>query len=140
MVQRVALYLRSAIDRGDLFASTNLRTGMSIVWLLRDEPERARQQSTEAMRKWSRDGFHTQHYYDLITQVTTAIYLGEGEAALKLIDERQPALDQSGQTRVTLVRAQTRELRARALLTLAKIDAGERPRLLAEVDALADKM
>src|SRR5581483_5606395 len=61
--EKYPVIYRSAIERGDLFATTNLATAMHVFWLMRDEPDRARAEAQAAMKKWSQQGFHTQHYY-----------------------------------------------------------------------------
>jgi len=140
LLDRVPAILRNADERGDLFARTNLRTGLHLVWLVADDPERARTESAQAMRKWSREGFHTQHYYDLVAQAQSAIYLGDGELALKILDEKWPLVQASQQTRVQLVRVQLTDLRARALLAAAAVNKPERKRLYAEAEQLARKL
>jgi eukaryotic-like serine/threonine-protein kinase len=134
MCDRQPILLRMARERGDLFAKTNLRTAMSLVAFCRDEPQRARLESMQAIEKWSQAGFHTQHYYDLITQVHASIYGGDGESALRILEERWPKLEASMQMRVQMVRGNCLEIRARCLLASAAANPPERAERLAEVD------
>ena len=54
-----------AEDRGDLYAATNLKTGPCCYhWLSRDDPGEARFQTQEALRRWSNQGFHLQHFLE----------------------------------------------------------------------------
>ena len=64
LVARQDEFLRKARDRGDVFATVNLRIGYSaFAWLVQDDPATARGRVTEAMRQWSADNFHLEHLY-----------------------------------------------------------------------------
>ncbi len=57
--------LKEARERGDAFAATSLRLGLpNIIWLSADRPDDARAEVEEAMRGWTRRGFHSQHYFE----------------------------------------------------------------------------
>src|SRR5581483_441122 len=135
--------LRSARERGDLFASTNFRTAMHPYWLFRDDAERAKTESTAAIKKWSNRGFHAQHYYDMLAQLNSRLYLGEVEEAVSALGLQWPELEASQQLRVQIIRVQMWDARARACLGLARIRPegfAERTALLAEARGWAQKL
>jgi serine/threonine protein kinase len=131
---------RSAIDRGDLFAMTNLATAMHVFWLQRDEPDRARAEAQAAMKKWSQKGFHTQHYYHLLAEGNIAIYSNEIDRAERFLDESWPRLQASNQMRAQLVRIQMHDLRARTWVGLAARESTRREERLRDAEALAKKL
>jgi serine/threonine protein kinase/tetratricopeptide (TPR) repeat protein len=133
---RVPRRLREAEERGDVFAATNLKTGLpNLVWLAADDPDQARAQADEAMRLWSRRAFHVQHYFDLLAQTHIDLYTGDAVAARARVEEQWAAVEKSRLRRVQLIRVLTTDLRARAALAagapgdarrLARQIAGER--------------
>jgi eukaryotic-like serine/threonine-protein kinase len=119
--------LREAEERGDLYAATMLKTGLAnLVWLAAGDPGRARREAAEAMRMWSRRGFHLPHVYDLIAQVHIDLYTGDAAAALARLSERWARLDDSLLRRVPMIRIQTGFLRARAALAVGELRAAAR--------------
>ena len=117
--------LRQATDRGSLYAATNFRTGLAnFVWLMRDDPARSRLETDEAIQRWSRRGFHVQHWYNLIAMVQTELYLGQGAAAYDLIRERWPELRRSGVFHIQHTRIAALHLHARAALAAAQQSSG----------------
>jgi serine/threonine protein kinase/tetratricopeptide (TPR) repeat protein len=134
------LIYRSAVERGDLFATTNLSTVMHVYWLLRDDPERARAEADAAMKRWSHGGFHTQHYNHLLALGNIALYCGDPERALSLVDGSWDKLHSSQQMRTRIVRIQMHDLRARSLLGLAGKHTERRAERLREAEALAKKL
>jgi hypothetical protein len=113
--------LRQAPDRGSLYAATNFRTGLAnFVWLMRDDPARSRRETDEAIQRWSRRGFHVQHWYNLIAMVQTELYLGQGAKAYDLIRDRWPELRRSGVFHIQHTRIAALHLRARAALAAAQ--------------------
>jgi hypothetical protein len=117
--------LRQATDRGSLYAATNFRTGLAnFVWLMRDDPARSRRETDEAIERWSRRGFHVQHWYNLIAMAQTELYLGQGPAAYELIRERWPELRRSGVFHIQHTRIAALHLRARAALAAAQQSSG----------------
>ncbi len=125
--------LQEALDRGNLYAATTLRTALANAALLAaDEPERLRRELHESMQRWSRQGFHLQHYWDLMTESHLDLYTGRGAEAHRRIGERWPALARSLLLRIQVVRVEALHLRARAALAqAAAATGGERGALLA---------
>ena len=74
--------LKEAHDRGSVYAATTLRIGLAnAVWLLGDDPARAQHETREAMAAWSAQGYHVQHWYELIAETQINLYEGDGEGA-----------------------------------------------------------
>ena len=117
----IATGLRQATDRGSLYAATNFRTGLAnFVWLMRDDPARSRSETDEGIQRWSRRGFHVQHWYNLIAMAQTELYLRHGPAAYDLIRDRWPELRRSGVFHIQHTRIAALHLRARAALAAAQ--------------------
>ena len=75
--ERQPVYLRNALDRGDIYGSVCMRTGYaSFAWLVRGDPAGARREVTEAMHTWSKEGCHLEHFYELIALVNADLYEG----------------------------------------------------------------
>ncbi len=140
--QLISIGLRQATDRGSLYAATNFRTGLAnFVWLMRNDPVRSRIETDQAIERWSRQGFHVQHWYNLIAMVQTELYLGHGPAAYDLIGARWAELRRSGVFHIQHTRIAALHLRARAALAAAQQSSGkERPRYLKATRQLIARM
>jgi len=143
--RRLDEFLGDARDRGNRYALTDMRARLNLVWLVADEPAEARRQLDEAMRDWTTDGYHVQHFNALLSRVQADLYQSDPNAAQRRIDEQWPALAGSLLLRIQLVRAEAHQLRARAgLARLALVAAaGAEPRRAAvqalrrDIDQLA---
>src|SRR5205823_4995513 len=72
-----AQWRRSAMDRGDLYADTNLRIGDAVYpQLAAGDAEGVKSDVAIAMKRWSTGGFHVEHYKDLFARVSADLYLG----------------------------------------------------------------
>jgi hypothetical protein len=128
--QRVAAFLREAETRGDLYAATSLQTGLtSLALLVADDVAGARREVAEALAKWSREGFHFQHYWGLLGFGLTDLYSGEGAAAHARVEAAWPDLGRSLMLRIENVRIEATHLRARAALAALDGTAGDREKL-----------
>ena len=67
--RRMPDLLNAARDRGNLYFETELRTRTTVVWLAADEPEQGERHATEAMERWSHEGFHRQHDNHVLAKV-----------------------------------------------------------------------
>ena len=66
VAKRVPQLVAEALDRGDLYDATNFRLGLAnLAWLVGDQPDEARRMVEEASMRWSRQGFHVQHWYEI---------------------------------------------------------------------------
>jgi len=55
--RRVPQLLSAALEQGNLFAATDLRTRLNAIWLAGDDPDRARDEVIAAMTTWPRRVF-----------------------------------------------------------------------------------
>jgi tetratricopeptide (TPR) repeat protein len=120
--RRVPVPLSTALDQGNLFAATDLRTRMNLVWLAADDPTRARAEVIEALKAWPHEGFHLQHYSSLLALVQIELYTGDAEVAWKHIQGQWPALENSMLLRIQVLRLEAMHLQARAALATAVAD------------------
>jgi hypothetical protein len=126
--------LKEAKDRGSVYATTTLRTGLAnAIWLLRDEPARARQDAVEAMRGWSAHGYHIQHWYELFAQTQIDLYMGDGPAAHARVTAGWPQLKRSNLLRMSHTRLVAVHLRGRAALAAAAATEGAARAPLVEI-------
>lgn len=137
IARRVPPLLDDALARGNVYAATNLRTGYpALTWLARDEPEVGREMIRRAMSEWSKDGFHLQHYFDLIAETNLDLYCGSAADAWRRVMAFWPGLEASLWHRVEVVRIDTYVYRARC--AVAALAAGvdvEKARATAVRDA-----
>jgi len=128
LTRSAAGYLRDAEQRGDLFAETNLSTGhVALAALADDDPDGARRRSAEAMARWSREGWHLEHYYNLLAQCEADLYSGDARAAYQRICRHWLDMRRSLLLRVQLIRINMLGLRMRAALALS-VEDGEAAR------------
>jgi eukaryotic-like serine/threonine-protein kinase len=118
--RRVPSLLSAALEQGNVFAATDLRTRMNVVWLAADNPEKARDQVIEALKVWSHEGFHLQHYSSLLAMVQLELYTGDHEVAWRHIQGQWKALEASMLLRLQVLRIEARHLQARAALATAR--------------------
>jgi hypothetical protein len=124
---RVPRQLREAQERGDLYAATGLMTGLpNLVLLAAGDADGARARADDAMGRWSRGGFHVQHYDDLLAQTHIDLYRGDARAARDRVVARWPALENSRLRRVQLRRVLSSDLHARAALAAGDIESARR--------------
>jgi serine/threonine protein kinase/tetratricopeptide (TPR) repeat protein len=103
--RRVALRLREAQDRGDLYAAANLRLGYAnLAWLMRDDVAGAHRVVADALAQWTPKAWHVQHYYGLMAQVHLDFYQGDPARALERIRGAWPKVRRALQTRVQFIR------------------------------------
>ena len=136
-------WLRDAEERGDRFATTNLRTGLAtLAWLAQDQPRAARLAVADAMATWSQQGFYMQHYFELLASTEIDLYELDGARAWRRVDESWPALTGSLLLRVQFIRCLMRHLRGRSAVAAALAAPDERRRraLLGEARAEARRL
>jgi hypothetical protein len=112
--------LKEASDRGSVYATTTLRTGLAnAIWLLRDEPAQALADAEQAMRGWTAHGYHIQHWYELFARTQIDLYNGDGAAAHARVAEGWRDLRRSNLLRMQHTRIVATHLRGRAALAAA---------------------
>ncbi len=117
--RRVPQLLAAALEQGNLFAATDLRTRMNPIWLAADDPDRARDEVISALTAWPREGFHLQHYSSLVALAQIELYTGDYEVAWRHIEGQIKPLEKSMLLRIQGLRIEARFLRARLALASA---------------------
>jgi tetratricopeptide (TPR) repeat protein len=119
LCRRFPMILAAARERGNRYLTTDLRTAMNVVWLVDNDPGRARDEVVTAMAEWSYQGFLLQHYCALHALTQADLYTGAGRDALERVEAQWPALKRSLVLRIQIVRIEAFYLRARAALAAA---------------------
>jgi hypothetical protein len=140
LARRRSALLEEAHERGDLYAATNLSTHlMAVVRLAADDPAGAREELDGAMRRWSFQGFHVQHYGALIARGHILMYQANARAAWDHVKSRWPALERSLLLNVQKVRVDALHLRAMSALAAAGAEGNPAP-LLRSADGDAQRL
>ena len=136
--RRVPQLLSAAVEQGNLFAATDLRTRMNLIWLAADEPDRAREEVLAALKAWPTEGFHLQHYSSLLALTQIELYTGDPEVAWRHFEGQLKVLYQSMLLRIQVLRIEAMHLRARTALASALTN--EQPQRLGIAEQLARKL
>ena len=120
VARRLPELLQEAKGQGDLLALTNLKTGYAyLVHLANDDPDQARSDLQQSMASWSSQGFHAQHYNELVSRIAIELYAGELHEAMNHLEGAWKGLRDSMLMRVQAIAITIWELRARSILGLA---------------------
>jgi tetratricopeptide (TPR) repeat protein len=136
--RRVPQLLATALEQGNLFAATDLRTRMNPIWLAADDPDQARAEVISALTTWPRKGFHLQHYSSLVALAQIELYTGDYEVAWRHIEGQIRPLEKSMLLRIQGLRIEAMYLRAR--LALASAAGQKRERRLQIAEQLAKRI
>jgi len=118
--QRADEVLDDAVERGDLYLETQVRTRIVPLFDLRDgQPRRALEGLERALGRWSGSGFQIVHYWALVNRVNTHLFLGDVNEAWAEIVRHEAALKRSFLLMGQYYRVQWHELRARVGVALA---------------------
>jgi hypothetical protein len=117
--QQLSTLIKDAQERGDRMFYTNFRIWSHMVFLAADEPEKAVEEISEAMKDWLRKSFDLQHYWSLYTLVEIDLYSGNYAAAWQRMEETWPALNSSFFLRTQIIAIESWHLRARTVIALA---------------------
>jgi tetratricopeptide (TPR) repeat protein len=140
MDRHAQLVLRDARNRGDLFSSSGMVLGLGNFPILnREGPQMAGYAIDEILRHWSVDGYHLQHYWALLSRANIDIFIGKPEIALDRIQKDWGRLRNHLLMLIPAVRNEARFLRARAALSLAVLEKGEKKRELLKKAAIDAK-
>jgi hypothetical protein len=140
--RRVEQGARSADERGDLFASTYVRSGLAMMsWLSRDDPEGARREVTRTEERWSSRGYFLAHFWCFIATAQIDLYAGDPVRASARVAAEWPRLTQSLMLRsIQIVRVESLHVRARTAVALGAASAAGRERLLRDAARDADAL
>jgi hypothetical protein len=130
--RRVELLERDATERGDRYATTNVRQGLPLLrWLARDEPGRAHEDLDRAMHGFDASGYTVQHFFDLLGRVVVLLYEGRVEEARRRYETDRFRLARSLLSRTQWTRVHAGLLDVWTALALAQERSGlARERLL----------
>ncbi len=109
-------FLRDASDRGNLYASTDFRGRLNLLWLVQGDPAGARADLEDVMSHWSSSGWHVQHWNALHARVQIDLYEGDPAAALARLEDNWGHISRSLVLRVEVIKIDALESRARARL------------------------
>ena len=136
--RRIPTLLSEAQQRGDRFATTQLRTGvLSVAWLARGDARGARREADDAIERWSRRGTHLPHFLDVLAQAQIDLYEGRAEAAHARVLDRWGSLERAMLLRVQFIRIKMLELRGRAAIALSADGRGASADLLRDAERCA---
>ena len=129
--------LREATEQGNRYGTVCLRSGLTnLHWLALDQPLEAERQIQDAMREWSQQGFHLEHFYELLSLTNIDLYVGRSREALARLAERWGALQRSLLPfTIQSVRILVRSARARSAMAAAQDGGGAAALRAAERDA-----
>src|SRR5260370_33912834 len=130
--------LWGALEQGNVFAATDLRTRMNTIWLADDDPDRARAEVISALTTWPREGFHLQHYTAMVALTQIELYTGDREIAWRHIEAQIKPMVKSMLLRFQVLRLEAMHLRAR--LALASPPRSETQRRLRITEDLSQKL
>jgi hypothetical protein len=124
LTSRLGRLLAQARERGARLAEADVTTfGGPFVWLARDDPNGAEEAVASAMRQWSHQDYQVQHYTQLTANAQIALYRGDGERALRLVNEEWSKVAGAMLLQVEIVRVYMLHLRGRAALSAARTSA-----------------
>ena len=135
LIRRVPEILSDALEKGNRYLATNLRTGYPVlIWLCADDPDTAIRQVDDAMTEWTSDRFTMQHYQALLARVHISLYQNNNQEALNWFGEEEPRLLESHLLQNPFIAMELRVLKTRVLIALfAEPDSGIASEPLADV-------
>ncbi len=96
--------LKDAVERGDIYGESTLRGHSgTFMHLVADEPEAAEEEMRKLRAGSSREGFHVQHWMQLLGRVEIALYRGDAAGAWAVLGDTWPALVRSQLPRIVEV-------------------------------------
>lgn len=127
LTARTARALDDAEERGDLYATTQLRTVLQPnIQLMHDDLPAARAEIERAGRGLARTAVHLQHWQHMQASALVELYAGEPERAVTLIEATLPAVKRAFLFRVLAVRVFTYFVHGAALIGAAGRAPGDR--------------
>jgi hypothetical protein len=120
LCERFDRYTADADRTGDRYLATNLRTYQSIVWLIRDKPERARKDIKGVLDAWPADMYQVQHFFYLYGRCEQAIYGDTPEEAWQAILVEDSRLRRSTLLKVSGIRIEYASICGRVALAMAE--------------------
>ncbi len=123
---RAEASLREAEQRGDRYATVNLRSNaMVFLALARDDAEGAARELALATNDLTGNGFFVQHFFCMLAEAYVALYEGDAPRALRALDDRDRAVKRSLLLHVQPLRILVADVRARASLMMYAASAAD---------------
>jgi tetratricopeptide (TPR) repeat protein len=123
LIRNSQLFLRDAIERGDVVAQLGAQTGRcNLAWLIAGRPEEARAQ-LEAAHKHLPAGFHLPHVLWVQAACNCDLYVGNVKDAAKRLNDTWSEIDRIGALRSQSLRVELLLLRGRISLAQGKLEA-----------------
>jgi eukaryotic-like serine/threonine-protein kinase len=134
LARLVPALLRDAVDRGDVYAQHGLRGWRSnVAWLVMGKADEARANAEQvAAERNTAQGFHLQHWFELLAQTQIDLYVGDTERAWQRLEGSWKLLTSSLLPRIQNIRVESSHLRTRVLVARAYDKPDERKDLLRE--------
>jgi serine/threonine protein kinase/tetratricopeptide (TPR) repeat protein len=120
LCERFDRYTADADRTGDRYLATNLRTYQSVVWLIRDDGERARKEIEGILDAWPTDTYQVQHFFHLYARCEQAIYGGKPEDGWRAILDEHHRLERSTLLTVSGLRIEYANIAGRVALAMAE--------------------
>ncbi len=139
--RRARLLLRDVESRGDFYASVCLRSTVMVdISLAADDPDGARRHLSEAMARWTRNGFNIQHWYAMVSGTNIELYVGDGSRARARLERDARALRRSFLLHSRFLRGFTAYLRACSAVASIDADPSSRTARVREARRLARQL
>ncbi len=119
LCERFDRYTADADRTGDRYLATNLRSYHTIVWLIRDDLERAAKDIEGLLDAWPGDRYQFQHFTHLFARAEQALYAGTPEHAYRAIIEENPRVRRSAMLKISAIRLEHAWVSARVALAVA---------------------
>nr|PZN19137.1 MAG: hypothetical protein DIU78_21565 [Pseudomonadota bacterium] len=117
IARRVPELVERARERGNLHAECVIRVRLStLLSLSKDDPEGGIAETEAVMRRWSQEGFHMQHYNELLAHLNCALYSGHAERAMQHLLATWPKLERSLLMRTQALRVEAVHHRTKVCL------------------------
>lgn len=120
LCERFDRYTADADRAGDRYLAANLRTYQSIVWLFRDDPDRAAKDIEGILDGWPADMYHVQHFFHIYARCEQALYLDKPRIAMDALLAEEPRLRGSALLHVSGIRIEYASIKGRVALALAE--------------------
>jgi len=134
LCERFDRYTADADRTGDRYLGTNLRTYQSVVWLIRDNPERASRDIEGVLDGWPADMYQVQHFFHLYSRCEQEVYRERPDVAWQLIADQSDRLRRSTLLNVSGLRIENASICGRvALASAEQASPGERTEFLRRV-------
>jgi hypothetical protein len=120
LCERFDRYTADADRTGDRYLATNLRTYHSIVWLIRDDCDRASKDIEGLLDAWPGDRYQFQHFTHLFARCEQALYAGHPEVAFEAIRAEDARIRRSAMLKINGIRLEYAWLWARIAVAMAE--------------------